>query len=271
MVANADIRTEQWSRPVAVPPEPAPMDATRAKAGEKVVALKGVSKHFGTQTILDDVDLSIRQGDFVALLGASGSGKTTLLRILASLDQANAGEVLVARNRSVVFQEHRLLPFRRAWRNVLLGTRAGRNGRTLAEKALSEVGLAAKADSWPKHLSGGEAQRVALARALVRSPTLLLLDEPFAALDALTRIKMHSLVEGLWREHKPAVLIVTHDVDEAILLADRILVLRDGRFSVDVTVPAHLVRDRHAQETSPRDVNAIKHTLLAELGVATPA
>ncbi|MBB3977671.1 sulfonate transport system ATP-binding protein [Rhizobium azooxidifex] len=238
---------------------------------EPVVHFTGVAKKFGTQTILDKVDLTLRQGEFVALLGASGSGKTTLLRILAGLDQANEGDLRVAPNRSVVFQEHRLLPFRRAWRNVLLGTRFGRNARAVAEKALAEVGLAAKANSWPKHLSGGEAQRVALARALVRAPALLLLDEPFAALDALTRIRMHALVEALWAEHKPAVLIVTHDVDEAILLADRILVLKDGRFSLDIDVSPALVRNRKAQEDAAEDVNHLKHRLLSELGVSTGA
>ncbi|MFT4002209.1 MAG: ABC transporter ATP-binding protein [Rhizobium sp.] len=238
-------------------------------AGEAVALFKGVSKSFDSQIILDAVDLTIRQGEFVALLGASGSGKTTLLRILAGLDHANGGEAEVAANRSVVFQEHRLLPFRRAWRNVLLGTPFGRKGRSIAEAALAEVGLATKANSWPKHLSGGEAQRVALARALVRAPRLLLLDEPFAALDALTRIRMHSLVERLWQEHKPGVLIVTHDVEEAILLADRILVLKDGRFSLDVRVDPALVRNRRAQEATGEDVATLKHRLLAELGVAT--
>ncbi len=233
-----------------------------------VASLGQVSKKFGDQTILDNVDLTIRQGEFVALLGASGSGKTTLLRILAGLDHANEGDVHVAQNRSVVFQEHRLLPFRRAWRNVLLGTRIKGDVRMVAQKALAEVGLEAKANSWPKHLSGGEAQRVALARALVRAPTLLLLDEPFAALDALTRIRMHALVEGLWREHQPAVLIVTHDVDEAVLLADRILVLQNGRFSLDVTIPPKLVRNRSAQEIASKETAALRHRLLRELGVS---
>lgn len=247
---------------------PAVSANTAAEQRDPVVRLRHVFKSFGTQTILDDVDLAIGQGEFVALLGASGSGKTTLLRILAALDHANAGEALVAKNRSVVFQEHRLLPFRRAWRNVLLGTRFGRAARAVAEKALAEVGLATKANSWPKHLSGGEAQRVALARALVRAPTLLLLDEPFASLDALTRIKMHALVERLWGEHKPAVLIVTHDVDEAILLADRILVLKNGRFALDISLPPTLRRNRVAQEEAAEEITLLKHRLLAELGVS---
>ena len=235
-----------------------------------VASLGQVSKKFGDQTILDHVDLTIGQGEFVALLGASGSGKTTFLRILAGLDHANDGDVRVAQNRSVVFQEHRLLPFRRAWRNVLLGARIKGNARAVARKALAEVGLEAKADSWPKHLSGGEAQRVALARALVRAPTLLLLDEPFAALAALPRIRMHALVEGLWREHQPTVLIVTHDVDEAILLADRILVLKNGRFSLDIAVPPQLVRNRSAQERASEETASLRHRLLRELGVSVP-
>ncbi|MFI5428944.1 ABC transporter ATP-binding protein [Aeromicrobium sp. UC242_57] len=172
----------------APPHHPLPVEDDGADA---VVSLKGVSKSFGERPILDDIDLTIRRGEFVALLGASGSGKTTLLRILASLDHANAGELSVAPQRSVVFQDARLLPFKRVWRNVRLGLSRSAISRDEIVAALDEVGLGDKGDRWPKTLSGGEAQRVALARALVREPQLLLLDEPFAALDALTRIKMH--------------------------------------------------------------------------------
>lgn len=264
MTASVQSKLHIVGGPNDISATPPPLE----EGSETVVDLKNVGKKFGQQVILDDVDLTLRKGEFVALLGASGSGKTTLLRILAGLDQANSGDLRVAPNRSVVFQEHRLLPFRRAWQNVLLGTNFGRNSRAIAEQALAEVGLAAKSQSWPKHLSGGEAQRVALARALVRAPNLLLLDEPFAALDALTRIRMHSLVEALWAEHKPGVLIVTHDVDEAILLADRILVLKQGRFSLDVTVKPALVRNRPAQEEAAGEIYDLKHRLLAELGVS---
>jgi sulfonate transport system ATP-binding protein len=139
--------------------------------------------------------------------------------------------------RAVVFQDARLLPWKKVWRNVALGLKDNRKEggdvRARAEAALKEVGLGHRLDAWPATLSGGEAQRTALARALVREPALLLLDEPFAALDALTRLKMHDLVLSLWREHRPAVLLVTHDVDEAIALADRVLVLDKGKIAVE--------------------------------------
>ena len=176
------------------------------------------------------------QGEFVALLGASGSGKTTLLRILAGLDTAGAGDVLVPEVRTVVFQEPRLVASQRVWRNVVLGLPRAQATRERAVSALQEVGLAPQADSWPGTLSGGEAQRVALARALVREPQLLLLDEPFAALDALTRLRMQQLVADLCARHRPGVLLVTHDVEEAVLLADRVMVLTEGRISLDQPV-----------------------------------
>jgi len=231
-------------------------------SGDDVVKLGHVTKTFGERAILDDIDLTIRRGEFVALLGASGSGKTTLLRILASLDHANSGDLHVAPGRSVVFQDARLLPFQRVWRNVRLGLARGSISRADIDAALGEVGLEGKGGRWPKTLSGGEAQRVALARALVREPRLLLLDEPFAALDALTRIKMHELVLRLWRRHDPAVLFITHDVDEAVLLADRILVLKDGKFVVDLDV----TEPREARRTWA-GLLEIRRQLLAELGV----
>ena len=187
----------------------------------------GAHRAFGDQVVLEDVDLEIHAGQFVALLGRSGSGKSTLLRALAGLDDRTTGVRAVPERRAVAFQEHRLFPWMRVAENVGLGLPRG-NRREATERALDEVGLSAKADAWPLTLSGGEAQRASLARALVREPELLLLDEPFGALDALTRIRMHGLLADLCRRHRPAVLLVTHDVDEAITLADRVLVLSDG-------------------------------------------
>jgi len=193
-----------------------------------VVRLRNFSRRFGPNVIIDGLDLDIAPGEFVALLGRSGSGKTTLLRTLAGLDEVSGQDVTVPGSRAVVFQDARLLPWKPVWKNVGLGLK-GDALRERSEKALHEVGLGHRLDAWPLTLSGGEAQRVALARALVREPELLLLDEPFAALDALTRYRMHDLVLALWRVHRPAVLMVTHDVEEAIALADRILVLDGGR------------------------------------------
>ena len=188
------------------------------------VRLRGLRCSFNGTDILRGLDLDIAPGEFVALLGRSGSGKTTLLRTLAGLDAIDAEEAIIPASRAVVFQDARLLPWRRAWHNVALGLR-GEGQRQRAEAALAEVGLDHRINAWPLTLSGGEGQRVALARALVREPSLLLLDEPFSALDALTRRRMHELVIRLWRAHSPSVLLVTHDIDEALLLADRVLIL----------------------------------------------
>ncbi|WP_380281177.1 ABC transporter ATP-binding protein [Kitasatospora purpeofusca] len=226
------------------------------------VHLRGLRRVFGTRAVLDGVDLSIDRGEFVALLGASGTGKTTLLRILGALDRADAGTVLVPPVRTVVFQEPRLVPSKRVLANVTVGLPRGAATRETGLKALAEVGLERHADAWPATLSGGEAQRAALARALVREPQLLLLDEPFAALDALTRLRMQDLVGDLVRRHRPAVLLVTHDVDEAVRLADRVAVLRDGK----------LVRDERVTVERPRDpadpaFAELRRGLLADLGV----
>jgi sulfonate transport system ATP-binding protein len=231
------------------------------------VYAKGVTRAFGGRDVLRGLDVSIAPGEFVALLGRSGTGKSTLLRILGGLDPDYGGEVLVPRRRAVVFQEPRLLPWQRVLPNVALGLRSvGPNGsgqlRQQSLDALREVGLADHARAWPVTLSGGEAQRVALARALVREPQLMLLDEPFGALDALTRTRMHGLLQDLCARHNPAVLLVTHDVDEAIGLADRVLVLVDGTITVDLPVALSRPRDRGNPEFT-----SLRTRLLAELGV----
>lgn len=228
-----------------------------------VVSLTDVHKKFGDRTILKNINLTLKKGEFVALLGASGSGKTTLLRILSSLETATRGVMHVAQNRSVVFQEPRLFPFRRVRSNILFGLSAEEKYNADVVSALEEVDLARHIDAWPKGLSGGEAQRVALARALIRAPDLLLLDEPFAALDALTRIKMQNLVLKLWQRHSPGVLFITHDVEEAIVLADRVLVLIEGQLTVDIPLASSRPRDRSSSE-----FKEIRKTLLEHLGVS---
>ncbi|NIJ39374.1 sulfonate transport system ATP-binding protein [Sphingopyxis panaciterrae] len=221
-----------------------------------------VTRRFSGQPVLDSLDLTIHSGEFVALLGASGSGKTTLLRILAGLDAPDGGEAWVPEARTVVFQEPRLVQSKTVWKNVVIGLAGKHASRERAGAALAEVGLDHRADAWPATLSGGEAQRAALARALVREPKLLLLDEPFAALDALTRLKMQRLIGELCQAHGPATLLVTHDVEEAILLADRILVLKEGRIAFD-----RRVRLPHPRRAGGADFDALRDTLLAELGV----
>ncbi|WP_370591444.1 ABC transporter ATP-binding protein [Saccharopolyspora montiporae] len=222
------------------------------------VNVRGLVKRFHGRAVLDGLDLSVGAGEFVALLGRSGSGKSTLLRVLAGLDTDVDGAVEVPEAVSVAFQEPRLLPWRTVGDNIRLGLNRP-NRDEIARSALAEVGLGGHIDSWPLTLSGGEAQRVSLARALVREPDLLLLDEPFGALDALTRLSMHDLVGTLWREHGPTVLLVTHDVDEALALADRTLVLEGGRIAAEHHRPAGgATADLRAQ-------------VLSDLGVSTGA
>jgi sulfonate transport system ATP-binding protein len=224
------------------------------------VRVRDLRRVFGDREVLAGIDLEIAQGEFVALLGRSGSGKSTLLRALAGLDPDYQGSVLVPSRRAVVFQEPRLQPWKRVADNVSIGLTGA---RALARQALAEVGLTGRQRDWPVTLSGGEAQRVALARALVREPDLLLLDEPFSALDALTRLRMHVLLRDLCAKHRPAVLLVTHDVDEAIMLADRITVLSpDGRLHPSTSVRLGAVRHRDIPE-----FGALRAQLLAELGV----
>ncbi|WP_330254459.1 ATP-binding cassette domain-containing protein [Nocardia sp. NBC_00565] len=227
-----------------------------------VVSITGLRKAFGTKTVLDGVDLTIRRGEFVVLLGPSGTGKTTLLRLLTGLEVPDAGEVLVPGRRTTVYQEPRLIPSKRVLANVIVGQPRSRKHREAGLRALAEVNLDGKARQWPATLSGGEAQRAALARALVREPELLLLDEPFAALDALTRLQMQDLVGDLVARHRPAVLMVTHDVDEAVRLADRVLILDHGRFAVDERIDLTRPRDR----TNPETIR-YQAEFLAELGV----
>ena len=236
---------------------------SRARSASDVaVHIRGLGKAFGEKVVLGGVDLNIARGEFVVLLGASGTGKTTLLRILAGLEVQDRGTVLVPKARTTVYQEPRLVPSMRVLGNVTIGQKNDERTRSAGLKALQEVGLASHAQAWPATLSGGEAQRVALARALVREPELLLLDEPFAALDALTRLQMQDLVADLFTRHQPAVLLVTHDVDEAISLADRILVLQAGSFVVDVRIDAAHPRDRN----DPAFLD-YRRMLLASLGV----
>jgi sulfonate transport system ATP-binding protein len=230
--------------------------------GEPAVIVRGLRRVYGSRTVIQGLDLRIERGEFVVLLGESGCGKTTLLRALAGLDPIDGGWIDGSSRPAVVFQEHRLLPWEPLWRNVTLGLRQN-DSRVLASGALNEVGLGDRLDDWPRMLSGGQAQRVALARALVQQPRLLLLDEPFAALDALTRIKMQALVRELVVKHQPGVLLVTHDVDEAIVLADRAMVMRDGAIACEYTVSAAA----RAHRSHP-DAIALRERLLAELGVS---
>lgn len=231
---------------------------------DKAVEVRGLNRSFNKAGgVLNGLDLDIPAGEFVALLGRSGSGKSTLLRALAGLDRdvVGHGTISVPDDVSVVFQDSRLLPWKRVLDNVVLGL-GGRKAAARGREALAEVGLEGREKAWPHELSGGEQQRAALARSLVREPALLLADEPFGALDALTRIKMHVLLKKLCAAHRPAVLLITHDVDEAIILADRVIVLDDGVVSSDLRIELPTGRS----QADPAFA-ALRTQLLAELGV----
>jgi sulfonate transport system ATP-binding protein len=238
-------------------------DRRTVTAGE----LRNIDKWYGGQQVLADVSLSVARGEIVALVGRSGSGKSTVLRVLAGLSDDHQGERVVSGPPSIAFQEPRLFPWRDVRTNVGYGlTRQKLNKSDVvarADRALADVGLSDRADAWPLTLSGGQAQRVSLARALVAEPDLMLLDEPFGALDALTRLTMHSLLLDLWREHGFGVLLVTHDVDEAIALADRVLVLEAGR----LTHALRIDEPRRKPGDPSAHLERYRAELLAELGV----
>ncbi len=239
------------------------MSDHEARSG--AVRARGLRRAFDGRPVLDGLDFDVADGEFVALLGRSGSGKTTLLRAFAGLDDEVEGTLALPEAFAVVFQEAWLLPWKRVVENVSLGL-DGADAEARARASLHEVGLDHRADAWPLTLSGGEAQRAGLARALVRNPALLLLDEPFAALDALTRLRMQDLVAGLWRRHGCAVLLVTHDVDEAIRLADRILLLDRGRIVLD-----HVVEAGHPRRHDDPSLGRLRRKLLDALGVPLAA
>jgi sulfonate transport system ATP-binding protein len=202
------------------------------------LTLAGAGKTYGARTVLADIDLQLAPGEFVAVIGRSGCGKSTLLRAIAGLERLDSGSVAIGQPGSnsevrMMFQEARLLTWKSVLDNVALGLTGG---IARASEALATVGLRDRARDWPAVLSGGQRQRVALARALVHQPRLLLLDEPLGALDALTRIEMQQLIESLWLERGFTAVLVTHDVTEALALADRVLLIEEGRIGLDLRV-----------------------------------
>lgn len=223
------------------------------------VRVDGLTRSHGERTVLSIDRLVIEAGEFVCLIGRSGSGKSTLLKALAGLDNevAGAGTLEVPRARCVLFQDSRLLPWTTIEQNVTLAL-SGPDTRPRAQRALADVGLEGRGEDFPGTLSGGEQQRVALARGLVRDPELLLADEPFGALDALTRLRMHALLREVVLRHRPTVLLVTHDVDECLALAQRVVVLEAGRVVLD-----HRVR----VDPSPEQLTVERRLLLEALGV----
>lgn len=230
---------QQPIKPTTTPPKPTSSAAT----------VQGLSKSFGNREVLTDINLSIERGEVVALIGRSGSGKSTILKILAGLIPEHSGSVEVAGYPAVAFQEPRLFPWLSVIDNVVAGLNRTEISKEQARKEaaalLKEVGLEDFESSWPETLSGGQSQRVSLARALISNPELLLLDEPFGALDALTRITAQQLLLNTAASRNFGVLLVTHDVAEAVALADRVILLEDGHISAEITIELPTPRDRN--------------------------
>jgi sulfonate transport system ATP-binding protein len=237
------------------------------------LSIRGLRKSFGDNEVLRGIDLHIPAGQFVAIVGKSGCGKSTLLRLIAGLEKIDAGSIsfgdaaIQPEDIRVMFQEPRLLPWARVLSNVEVGLgrdRSSSDAHARAEKALTEVGLTDKRDQWPSVLSGGQKQRVALARALVSRPRVLAFDEPLGALDALTRISMQRLLERVWRDQGFTAILVTHDVAEAVALADRVLVIDEGRIAHDVMVNTARPRERGSAELAALEGSILNHLLSAD-------
>ena len=232
------------------------------------LTIRGLHKSFGEHEVLRGIDVHIPAGQFVAIVGRSGCGKSTLLRLIAGLDRADAGIIsfggeTLAEDIRVMFQEPRLLPWARVLSNVEVGLgreRSSVDAQVRADRALVEVGLDSKRGQWPAALSGGQKQRVALARALVSRPRVLAFDEPLGSLDALTRISMQNLLERVWVDQGFTAILVTHDVSEAVALADRVLIIEDGRIAQDIDIDLKRPRERGSA-----DVAALEGVILREL------
>ncbi len=258
---------EDSSRPVS---RPAP------KTGQGVrLEIRGLSKKYGARQVLQHTELVIEPGEFVAIVGRSGCGKSTLLRLVAGLEETTQGTIRLdgkdvkglSDDTRIMFQDSRLLPWRRVIDNVTLGL--ARGNHAAAADVLAQVGLAERQPDWPAKLSGGQRQRVSLARALVHNPKLLLLDEPLGALDALTRIEMHQLIEGLWQRSGFTALLVTHDVQEAVALADRVILIEDGRIALDERINIARPR-RHDDPRFGELENRILNRVLQRAGEEKP-
>ena len=262
------------ARPEAAPDQLGVVSRHKASTRGIAVTVRDLRKSFDGHTVIEGLDLHIPAGQFTAVVGRSGCGKSTLLRLILGLETPTGGRIQLdapegtsrraAPPKRIMFQDPRLLPWARVVDNVAvgltgLGSRAERRDRALA--ALAEVGLADKTGQWPATLSGGQRQRVALARALVSGPGLLALDEPLGALDALTRIGMQGLIERIWQQQGFTALLVTHDVAEAVALADRILVVDHGRIALDVRVDVPRPRRRGDPDLAALEGRILEHLL----------
>ncbi|MGG0537633.1 ATP-binding cassette domain-containing protein [Priestia aryabhattai] len=242
------------------------------KGGGIQLQIQHLKKIFGDVEVLKGIDLDIAPGEFVAIVGQSGCGKSTLLRHIAGLEKETSGQIMQNGERlhsinpyaRFMFQDSRLLPWEKIVANV--GVSLGLKGewKEQALISLKQVGLESRANEWPSVLSGGQRQRVALARALATQPKLLLLDEPLGALDALTRIEMQELIEGIWQEQRFTALLVTHDVSEAITLADRVILIEQGKIAMDLRIPLPRPRERGSHSFGKLESNVLARVMKKE-------
>ncbi|OZU87620.1 aliphatic sulfonate ABC transporter ATP-binding protein [Virgibacillus indicus] len=215
------------------------------------IELKDVGKSYGDNEVLRDIDFSVDKGSFTAIVGKSGCGKSTLLRVIAKLEETSKGTLTFSGEGSkdpkirIMFQDDRLIP----WKNILSNISIGAVNKAAAKESLQEVGLIDKEKDWPDQLSGGQKQRIALARALASNPDILLFDEPLGALDALTRMEMQNLIEELWQQQQFTSLLVTHDVTEAVTLANRVIVIDKGTIQLDEKIDLPRPRERDEKFT----------------------
>jgi sulfonate transport system ATP-binding protein len=233
-------------------PSSNPIGGISMQINEKEVHLRLVNlqKNYNEVHVLNQLNLDIHRSEFIAIVGKSGCGKSTLLRLLSGLEKPTDGEIVVEgnplnglnRQACIMFQDGRLLPWKRVLENVQLGLKG--DHREEAAEVLRNVGLDNKLHEWPAKLSGGQRQRVALARALIHKPSLLLLDEPLGALDALTRLEMQGLIEDIWTQRRITTLLVTHDVEEAVTLADRVILFSEGTVALDIPIPLSRPRQK---------------------------
>lgn len=213
------------------------------------ISVHNLSVHYGDNQVLKDINFSVKQGEFVTIVGKSGSGKTTFLHALANLIPYT-GTIETSGEAGIILQKHAIFPWLTVSGNIAFGLKNQKDRNRVIDEYLTLAGLEEKRDKYPAELSGGQVQRVALARALAHNPEVLLMDEPYGALDAYTRDKMQQWLLNVWTQHKKTIIFVTHDIEEAIFLSDRVFILDNGKFTHEFTVPFERPREENIKFTA---------------------